>query len=356
MGEHKLKEALRTAYDLFFYRRRVLPEVKAQLGRWLARARAIPSLELRRQAEASIRAKRFHCEGGSVFSAALQDKRRFKQVAELIVAFQTISDYLDNLCDRTTSKAAEDFQQLHLALQDAVSDAALHGNYYRFHPHKEDGGYLEELVVACRQTTKRLPSYPVVADEALRFAKLYSDMQTYKHLLPGEREESCRRWFSSFSAEYPGLEWQEFCAAAGSTLIHFALFAMATSPALDAADVQRLVRAYFPAITALHIMLDYLIDRDEDRRFDDLNFVAQYGEERRAIERLRFFITEGLRKSRTLPDARFHELLVKGLVVFYLYKEKQAGGGREELRRELMSAARIGRPMRRLLELMSRAP
>ena len=49
---------------------RVLPIAEAELDRWAARARQVPDPELRRQALASIRTKRFHCQGGSVFATA----------------------------------------------------------------------------------------------------------------------------------------------------------------------------------------------------------------------------------------------------------------------------------------------
>lgn len=39
---------------------------------------------------------------------------------KFIVAFQTISDYLDNLCDRVEVNDEQAFRQLHLAITDAL--------------------------------------------------------------------------------------------------------------------------------------------------------------------------------------------------------------------------------------------
>jgi tetraprenyl-beta-curcumene synthase len=47
-----------------------------------------------------------------------------------VVALQTISDYLDNLCDRRGSPTGR-FRQLHLAMTDALDPAGETHDYYR---------------------------------------------------------------------------------------------------------------------------------------------------------------------------------------------------------------------------------
>ena len=84
----------------------VRPRVHAHLRHWTERARAIPSPELRRQALASIADKTFHCEGGGIYSLLAGERRG--EAVRFIVAYQTISDYLDNLCDRSTSLDSDD--------------------------------------------------------------------------------------------------------------------------------------------------------------------------------------------------------------------------------------------------------
>ena len=76
----------------------VRPAARTFLQGWKERARRIPDPELRRQALASIEAKTFHCEGGSLCGLTAGDN--YRQAIEFIVAYQTISDYLDNLCDQ----------------------------------------------------------------------------------------------------------------------------------------------------------------------------------------------------------------------------------------------------------------
>ncbi|MBJ8193199.1 DUF2600 family protein, partial [Bacillus cereus] len=71
----------------------------------------------------------------------------------LIVAYQTISDYLDNLCDRSTSMDPDDFRLLHQAMLDAVNPTARPVNYYELRREQEDGGYLTGLVTCLLYTS-----------------------------------------------------------------------------------------------------------------------------------------------------------------------------------------------------------
>ncbi|HZL64920.1 MAG TPA: DUF2600 family protein, partial [Thermoleophilia bacterium] len=100
----------------------VRPCVLAHLRHWTGRARTIPSPELRRQALASIADKTFHCEGGGIYGLLAGDRRR--EAVRFIVAYQTISDYLDNLCDRGTSLDPQDFRALHASLRHALTPGA----------------------------------------------------------------------------------------------------------------------------------------------------------------------------------------------------------------------------------------
>ena len=80
--------------------------------------RDIPNSSSSEQAWASITKKRFHAEGGSVYAALTP--QWIPTSVPLIVALQTISDYLDNLCDRSVSMEEADFRVLHKAMLDAV--------------------------------------------------------------------------------------------------------------------------------------------------------------------------------------------------------------------------------------------
>src|SRR5579875_878201 len=82
----------------FLYRlfKQVLPKARAELQMWTASANEIPDGTLRAQALSSLSQKRFHADGGCVYAAV--DPEFTLPLVRVIVALQTISDYLDNLC------------------------------------------------------------------------------------------------------------------------------------------------------------------------------------------------------------------------------------------------------------------
>ncbi len=298
----------------------VLPEVDVQLKDWLLQAKQIPDVELREQAIASIETKRFHCEGGAVYAAANLSKRHV--LIPLIVALQTISDYLDNLCDRSTSLDAQDFRQLHLAMQHAVDPNATLANYYAYRTEHNDGGYLERLVLTCQSCICLLPNYGLVQSHVSRLVGLYSDLQVYKHIHHEERDRSLQQWWSLHQASYPELQWNEFAAATGSTLGVFLLFLTAADDVVNPEQIDTTHNMYFPFVCSLHIMLDYLIDREEDRLGGDLNFCEYYTDEQQTAERIGWIAQQARLKVRQSEHRQFHGMVVEGLLALYLSDPK----------------------------------
>lgn len=107
----------------------------------------------------------------------------------LIVAYQTISDYLDNLCDRSTSLDPADFRLLHQSMLDAIDPNAEPGNYYALRSEQNDGGYLYRLVRKCQEMISLLPGYSAAAAEIRELAVLYTDLQVYKHIRPNSGKQ-----------------------------------------------------------------------------------------------------------------------------------------------------------------------
>lgn len=241
---------VRLMYRVYKY---VLPGVREELGSWRRDAEAIPDPELRTQALASIDTKQFHCEGGAVYAAADLDKRDV--LIPLIVALQTISDYLDNLCDRSTSLDADDFRLLHQSMLDAVEPDAPLRNYYALRAEQDDGGYLHRLVRTCQTCAAQLPGYAAAKPHVLELVGLYADLQVYKHISRERRLPQLQAWWERYEAAYPALHWNEFAAATGSTLGMFMLFVAACRPGLAERDAALIREAYFPHVCGLHILL-----------------------------------------------------------------------------------------------------
>lgn len=298
----------------------VLPGVREELGKWRSRAETIPDPELRTQALASIASKEFHCQGGSVYAAINFDRKDV--LIALIVALQTISDYLDNLCDRSTSLDPEDFRLLHKSMLDAIDPSAEPDNYYRFRDEQEDGGYLNALVATCQQNIRKLPGYAYAQPYVRLLVGLYGDLQVYKHISHELREPSLTSWRTRHADLAPDLYWNEFAAATGSTLGMFMLFAGASREDFDAAAAKSVYEAYFPYICGLHIMLDYLIDQEEDRIGGDLNFCNYYESSEAMLARVEEIVNGARRDVARLPHAAFHRMVIEGLLALYLSDPK----------------------------------
>lgn len=301
----------------------VLPGVRSELAQWRKAAEAIPDPELRKQALDSMTSKQFHCEGGAVYSTLQLDMRDI--LIPLIVALQTISDYLDNLCDRSTSLDADDFWLLHQSMLDAVTPNAPLTDYYARRQERDDGGYLHALVRRCQTSIALLPAYERVQPHVRELVGLYRDLQVYKHIAKPLRVKQLQAWWDRHKIKYPELRWNEFAAATGSTLGMFMLFLAACDPDLPPEEAVRIKSCYFPSICGLHILLDYLIDQAEDREGGDLNFCSYYEGQAVLDERMLRMVQAAREAAEKLPKPSFHRMIVEGLVALYLSDPKVKG-------------------------------
>lgn len=263
---------------------------------------------------------------------SLTCKRKMEELVKAIVAIQTVSDYLDNLCDRMDGFPDPDnFALLHEAMMCCVDPERPSQDYYRLcRTDRGDGGYLDSLVEASRSVLRDLPNYPIARKAVSRLARLYSELQVTKHQDRGLRDALMSDWFVRRASEEQwrlqcdGLKWWEFGAAAGSTLGMFSLICASARDDFRQEDITALDRAYFPAISGLHILLDYFIDQEEDRAGGDLNFVSYYSSPDDAEKALLGFIERALRDASSLPRSGrdIHVAVVKGLLAMYLSDPK----------------------------------
>ncbi|MCD7032661.1 tetraprenyl-beta-curcumene synthase family protein [Metabacillus sp. GX 13764] len=303
--------------------REVFPVVHEFLGKWREKAEQIPDPELRSQAVASIDSKSFHCEGGSIL--AILAGSRMRDTIEFIVAYQTISDYLDNLCDRSTSLDPEDFAMLHKSMPDALTCGAELRNYYQCRKEQNDGGYLNELVTVCQRKLGMLENYEIIKPHLLELAGYYCDLQVHKHVMFEERVPRLENWFDGHRPALPDMEWYEFSACAGSTLGIFCLVSYAFQASMTEHIAGQIRSSYFPYIQGLHILLDYLIDQEEDLIEGDLNFCSYYPSREEMISRMQHFIQQADKNLAGIPHENFHKLINRGLLGVYLSDSKIAG-------------------------------
>lgn len=299
---------------------KVFPAVHKELQYWTDRANAIPNPELRKQALASIKQKTFHCEGGSIMALIAQEN--YQDAIKFIVAYQTISDYLDNLCDRSTSLDPNDFAALHESMEHALTVDAEPSNYYRFREDQNDSGYLNDLATTCREMLKKLDNYVHIKEYLLELCRYYCDLQIHKHVIVEERIPRLKNWFDENKHLIPEMEWYEFSACSGSTLGIFCLVSYALRKDFDSSYALTIRDGYFPYIQGLHILLDYFIDQEEDRIGGDLNFCFYYEDEKQLFNRLKHFVQEADKHTKKLPHQEFHKLINRGLLGVYLSDEK----------------------------------
>lgn len=303
---------------------KVFPLVDCQIDRWIEECSNCQDEILKIQALESIDLKKFHAQGGSVY--ALYPGADLSGATAFIVSLQTISDYLDNLCDRAGVCSEDSFRQLHLALLDAVDYSRELSDYYLYYPYKKDGGYLRKLVEECRNQLLKLPSYQKIIEPMKKYVELYSELQTLKHLEKDIREQKLVNWANSHHKAYPEISCWEFAAATGSTLGMFMLYSAACDPSLTEEEVDGIDSAYFPWITGLHILLDYYIDYQEDMETGDLNFAYYYKNQKICEERISFFIEKAVQSCHNLRYPAFHRAIIKGMLAMYLSDPKAHSG------------------------------
>ncbi|GAA0332550.1 tetraprenyl-beta-curcumene synthase [Bacillus carboniphilus] len=300
--------------------KQVMPTVHQELSYWKKRAEEIPNEELRKQALASIAGKTFHCEGGAILS--LLSGAEAAKIIKFIVAYQTISDYLDNLCDRSTSLDPKDFEQLHLSMKHSVTVGAKLAPYYCYREERNDGGYLEELVVTCQSVLEQSKHYHLIKDHLIELCQYYCDLQVHKHVTIEEREARLMKWFNQYKKQIPEMEWYEFSACSGSTLGIFCLVSYSFRKDFNEIPFEPIKAGYFPYVQGLHILLDYFIDQEEDKLEGDLNFCSYYESNEQLVNRLIHFLKQADKYIEGLPHSDFHKLINRGLLGVYLSDQK----------------------------------
>ncbi|NLG32153.1 MAG: tetraprenyl-beta-curcumene synthase family protein [Syntrophomonadaceae bacterium] len=315
----------------------ILPQVQKELRKWGEMAAQCHDLELRKQSLASLKSKAFHCQGGVVYAALYPGQESL--LIRLITSYQTLCDYLDNLCDRVGVDSQAAFRLLHTSLFDAFTPGSRLRDYYALYPFKDDSGYLHSLVKECRWCTEQLPQFSMVHGRIMELIGLYVDLQVIKHLNWSIRERELKDWAFTHLSKYSDILWQEFAAASGSTLAIFALVGLASTNEARRDLAEQVINAYFPYICGLHILLDYFIDQEEDLKGGDLNFTFYYDNHLELLDRIRLFTREARQRIRGLPSAPLDELVINGLLAMYLSDKKVKEQGFQKDRSKLLNEA-----------------
>jgi tetraprenyl-beta-curcumene synthase len=326
-----------------------LPEVGRATRRWRTLAEAIPDVPIREDALYSITHKRGHADGAALF-AVLPDKRN-RVLLHLLVAYETIWDFLDNVSERHTTEA--NGRELHLALVDALDPGRPLSDYYRHHPWNDDGGYLEELVEFCRSSCQALPSYErvrlLVVQEAWR-----AQVLALNHLTdPGHRDAALERWAAEECADdMREATWFELSGAASASMAVHALLAIAAEANASEWEIAATHAVYWPWISLATTMLDSYVDQADDSASGNHSYISHYPNDVRAVQRISYCIARAARDALQLPKGPRHAVIVGSMAAMYLSKDSaRTQATRPDTRRLIRAGGSLARVLLPILRL-----
>lgn len=318
-----------------------LGAVSREIDFWRRRAHAIPNRSLRECAVNSITHKRDNAEGAALFW--ILPRRRNLRLLRLLVAYQTIWDYLDNATESNVNQA--DTRQMHLALVEALDPESAISDYYRYRHGQCDGGYLQALVEACREGCATLPSYPAVRSRVLAGVQMCAIQGINHDPDPRRRDTELREWAKRESAGQPSIAWFEFAAAASAFLPHV-LLALAGESQCTEREMDAALAAYFPWVSLTIAMLDSYADRLEDIRSGEHSYVAHYTSSEAAIQRICEIVHRTAVGVRELHNGTRHAILVACMFAMHLSRE---GAHATSTRAQTRAIAASGGSLTRLL-------
>ncbi len=293
-----------------------LRAASCEMRGWHSRACLIPDGPIREDALETLACKRTHIVGAGLF--AILPVRRDRRLLRVLVAYEIILEFLDNAHERAAGR--RNGSQLHRALVEALDPSAPMSDYYLHHPWKDDGGYLRELVEACRESCLTLRSYAQVRPLLLQGASRCGGVQSINH-----EADSCRRraalnhWSGTHFPYEAEASWWELAAAASSSLGVHALLA---SAACGGEDLARVHAAYVPWIAAVSTLLDSYVDQARDVADGEHSYVAYYPDADVALRRLSELIGRSLREASSLPAGHRHAVIAACMIAMYLSHER----------------------------------
>jgi tetraprenyl-beta-curcumene synthase len=321
-----------------------LPAVSAEIDTWSTLAQTIPDQPIREDALSSIARKRGHADGAALFW--ILPRRRDLNLLRLLVAYQTIWDFLDTVNEHGAHAGTQNGLQLHTALVEALDPAAPISDYYRYHPWREDAGYLRALVETCRQSCAALPSYgrikPLVVREARRAQVLALNHDTD----PDDRDDALISWAGREFESEQSTSWFELSGAASASLTIHAFLALAAQPGCSELEIRRTCAAYFPWISGVATMLDSYVDQAEDERNGDHRYVGHYRDRKVAGERLHVLVARSTAEARRLRDGHRHGVIAACMIAMYLSKDSART---PDMRASTAGLVRAGGSLTRLL-------
>jgi tetraprenyl-beta-curcumene synthase len=324
-----------------------LPFVACEISHWRARALTIPDGPLRIDAIHSLTRKRANADGSALFS--ILTPRRDPGLLRLLVAYESIWDFLDNVSERGACAGETNGRRLHRALLDAVDPRRSISAYYRHHLCKDDAGYMRALVDICRSSCLSLPAYHRIRRPLIEEARR-SDVGVCNHELePARRDIALKCWAEPELRRLSGSDevaWYELSAAASCSAAAHVLLALAAAPDAGRNEVAEVYAAYFPWFSIATTMLDSYVDQAEDAASGAHSYIAHYPSGEIAVQRVQEAIKRSTRSLRDLHDGHRHAVIAACMVAMYASKDSARA---PHMRATTASLVAAGGPLAQLL-------
>lgn len=294
--------------------------------------------------------KRDSIDGASLFCTI--PSRRSPELVALLVAYEVIADYVDEIDEQRPAGQLERGRQLQAALIEAVAPANRSRATCLAGTHALDGGYLETLVSVCRTTFNGLPSSASAAPYVRRAAELTRVLCLNHEADDRRRDRLLAAWAREHLQREPGLIWFESPAAASAWLPVLVLLALASEEDCTPERFEAAYYAYHPWISLLGTMLDSYVDMRADLAAGRHSYAARYGSAPEISRRLVPLIRRALREASSLYHGARHEVIVASMTAMFLSSEAARAPGSDEAPRALLLSAGW---LSRLVALMVRA-
>lgn len=294
----------------------VAPTVRRALRHWEQRAKQIRDPTLRALALQKLREEGFNAEVAATL-ATLAPRGQRVGLTKGIVALEVLFDYVDGLSEAASRDPLRDGRQLHLAFTDAlVPNLVQVADYYRFHPARDDDGYLQELACTVRQVLAQLPSLAAVTPSMQRAAARAIEAQVRAHAVPHIGVAQLEEWARRESA-HSELGWREFLAgAASSVLAVHALMTLACEENVTEAQADA-VDGLYHSIGVLSTMLDSVIDYQHDASTSAWGYIELYEDLGTLGESLAMTVRHAAARASQATDAAHHLMTAAGVIAYY---------------------------------------
>lgn len=317
---------------------------------WRGRALRIPDQRIREDALYALEHKRAHADGAALFWTI--PRQRSLTLLRLLVAYELIWDFLDNLSERAAAEGQTDGYHLHLAIAEAVDPEGPISDYYHNNTFRDDGGYLRALVQVCREGCERLPSYERVRALVIAEARRAQILSINHEPDATRRIRALKTWVARECQDTHGMEWWELSGAASAPLTIHALLALAMEPICTEHEIAQIRATYNPWLSAATTMLDSYVDQMEDRESGNHSYISHYGDSASAALGIQRLVWQAVREACSLRNGAKHAVIAAGMTAMYLSKDSARA---PELRDTTQSLISAGGSLTRLLLPILRA-